>query len=162
MEINLIWGQDKNGGIGKNNTLPWHIPEDLKNFKKLTINSPIIMGRKTWESLTIKPLPNRRNIVLSTSIIKNVEYYDTIEKCMEKLKNDGIKKIFIIGGAQIYNLFFQYADKLHVTLINENIDGIDIWFPIPMSKIKHNFEKKEEINLTKIATYTKWIKKKIL
>ena len=162
MEINLIWGQDKNGGIGKNNTLPWHIPEDLKNFKKLTMNSPVIMGRKTWESLTIKPLPNRRNIVLSSTIIKNVEYYDTIEKCMKKLRNDGIKKIFIIGGAQIYDIFFQYADKLHVTLINENIDGIDIWFPISMSKIKRNFEKKEEINLTKIATYTKWIKKKIL
>ena len=162
MEINLIWGQDKNGGIGKNNTLPWHIPEDLKNFKKLTMNSPIIMGRKTWKSLTIKPLPNRRNIVLSSSIIKNVEYYDTIEKCMKKLRNDGVKKIFIIGGAQIYDIFFQYADKLHVTLINENIDGIDIWFPISMSKIKRNFEKKEEINLTKIATYTKWIKKKIL
>ena len=162
MEINLIWAQDKNGGIGKNNTLPWHIPEDLKNFKKLTIDSPIIMGRKTWESLTIKPLPNRRNIVLSSSIIKNVEHYDTIEKCMEKLRNDGIKKIFIIGGAQIYDIFFQYADKLHITLINENIDGIDIWFPISMSKIKHSFEIKEEINLTKIATYTKWIKKKIL
>ncbi len=158
MEINLIWGQEKSGGIGKNNTLPWHIPEDLKNFKRLTIHFPIIMGRKTWDSLVIKPLPNRRNIVLSSSTIKNVEHYETLEKCMEKLKNDSIKKLFIIGGAQIYDIFFQYADKLHITQINKKINGIDTWFPISMSKIKYYFEKEEEINLTKIATYTKWVK----
>ena len=67
MEIHLIWAQDSNGGIGKDGNLPWHISEDLKNFKNLTIESPIIMGRKTWESLPIKPLPKRRNIVLSHS-----------------------------------------------------------------------------------------------
>ena len=62
MEFHLIWGQDKNGGIGNNNSLPWHISSDLKNFKKLTLNSPIIMGRRTWESLKIKPLPNQKTI----------------------------------------------------------------------------------------------------
>ena len=67
MEIHLIWAQDKNGGIGKDGKLPWHISEDLKNFKKITSNHPVIMGRKTWDSLPIKPLPNRRNIILSNS-----------------------------------------------------------------------------------------------
>ena len=66
MEIHLIWAQDKNGGIGKDGKLPWHISEDLINFKKITSNNTIIMGRKTWESLPKKPLPNRRNIVLSS------------------------------------------------------------------------------------------------
>ena len=64
MKIHLIWAQDEKGGIGKNGQLPWHIIEDLKNFKLLTKNSTIIMGRKTWDSLPIKPLPERENIVL--------------------------------------------------------------------------------------------------
>ena len=69
MEIHLIWAQDLNGGIGKDGKLPWHISEDLKNFKKITSNHPVIMGRKTWDSLPIKPLPNRRNIILSNSLL---------------------------------------------------------------------------------------------
>ena len=60
MQIHLIWAQDQNGGIGKNGNLPWHISEDLKNFKKITFGSTIVMGRKTWDSLPIKPLPKRR------------------------------------------------------------------------------------------------------
>ena len=79
MNIELIWAQDQNGGIGKNGTLPWHISEDLQNFKKITSGSPVIMGRKTWESLSFKPLPNRRNIVLSSKLINGVEVYHSIE-----------------------------------------------------------------------------------
>ena len=64
MEIHIIWAQEKNGGIGKNGKLPWNIPEDLQNFKKITLGSTILMGRKTWDSLPFKPLPDRRNIIL--------------------------------------------------------------------------------------------------
>ena len=66
MEIHLIWAQDKNGGIGKNGKLPWHVSEDLQNFKKIILNTHIVMGRKTWDSLPKKPLPKRNNIVLSS------------------------------------------------------------------------------------------------
>ena len=66
MIIKLIWAQDSSGGIGINNKLPWHFSEDLQKFKSLTLNSTIVMGRKTWESLKIKPLPKRKNIVLSS------------------------------------------------------------------------------------------------
>ena len=83
MEVHLIWAQDKNGGIGKNNMLPWHISEDLINFKKITSNHTIIMGRRTWESLPKKPLPNRRNIVLSSKKIKNTETYSSINSCLK-------------------------------------------------------------------------------
>jgi len=77
MKFHLIWAQDENGAIGKNGDLPWHIPEDLKNFKKLTLNKPIIMGRKTWDSLKFKPLPKRRNIVLSSQKeIKDAEIFN--------------------------------------------------------------------------------------
>ena len=87
MEIHLIWAQENNGGIGKNGQLPWHIPEDLKNFKKLTLNSTIVMGRKTWESLPFKPLPKRRNIVFSSRIFEDVETYNNINQFMKKLYN---------------------------------------------------------------------------
>ena len=159
MKIHLIWAQDENGGIGKLGKLPWHLSEDLQNFKKITLNSTIIMGRKTWESLTIKPLPKRRNIVLTSSIINNVEHYNEINNCIQKLKNDNINEIFIIGGAQIYKKFFDSADILHITLINKNINGIDTWFPISMNEIKKTFQKIEELNLSKVANYSKWIKK---
>ena len=160
MEFHLIWGQDKNGGIGNNNSLPWHISSDLKNFKKLTLNSPIIMGRRTWESLKTKPLPKRRNIVLSTNQLKNVEYYNTINTCIQKLKKDNLNKVFIIGGAQVYKKFFPYADYLHITLIEKTINEIDTWFPISLQTIKIQFDKKEESNLNEIAIYTKWTRKK--
>ena len=79
MDIHLIWAQDSNAGIGKNGKLPWHVTEDLKNFKKITLNSTIIMGRKTWDSLPIKPLPNRRNIVLSSSKQEGVTTFNSYE-----------------------------------------------------------------------------------
>ena len=159
MKIHLIWAQDENGGIGKLGKLPWHLSEDLQNFKKITLNSVIIMGKNTWKSLTIKPLPKRRNIVLTSSIINNVEHYNEINNCIQKLKNDNINEIFIIGGAQIYKTFFKSADTLHITLINKNINGIDTWFPISMNEIKKTFQKIEELNLSKVANYSKWIKK---
>ena len=85
MDIELIWAQDQNGGIGKDGKLPWHISEDLQNFKKITSGSPIIMGRKTWESLPFKPLPNRRNIVLSSKQLDNIETYRSIDDCIKNL-----------------------------------------------------------------------------
>ena len=136
MEIHLIWAQGSNGGIGKDGNLPWHISEDLKNFKKLTMNSPIIMGRKTWDSLSIKPLPDRRNIVLSRSNQNEVETYQSYDDCMNALLKDSIEKIFVIGGRSIYELFFYDADFLHLTKINLLEPGINEFFPISMN-FKH-------------------------
>ncbi|MDP7465479.1 MAG: dihydrofolate reductase, partial [Candidatus Marinimicrobia bacterium] len=83
MKIHLIWAQDENGGIGKDGNLPWHISEDLKNFKRLTSGFTILMGRNTWESLPVRPLPERRNIVLSSKEVPDVEYYTSVEECIE-------------------------------------------------------------------------------
>ena len=87
MKVHLIWAQDLNGGIGRDGKLPWYIPEDLKNFKKITTQSIVIMGRKTWDSLPLKPLPKRRNIVLSSTSQDNVETYSTYNECISQLKN---------------------------------------------------------------------------
>ena len=159
MEIHLIWAQDSKGGIGKLNRLPWHISEDLKNFKTLTLNSPIIMGRKTWDSLPVKPLPNRRNIVLSKNTIPNIETYNDYKVCMNSLIKENINKVFIIGGSTIYKLFFKYADYLHITFIDLIDKDIDTFYPFSMDDIKELFFKESEKALNNIAKYTVWVKK---
>ena len=158
MEIHLIWAQENNGGIGKNGQLPWHIPEDLKNFKKLTLNSTIVMGRKTWESLPFKPLPQRRNIVFSSRVLEDVETYNNINQFMKKLNNESIQKIFIIGGSSIYKVFYEFASHLHMTIVNDTTDGIDTFFPINNIEIEDKFLKIDEQKLNEKAIYTYWEK----
>ena len=156
MEIHLIWAQDKNGGIGHDGKLPWHIPEDLKNFKSITLNSIIIMGRKTWESLPFKPLPNRRNIVLSKTKKLETETFRSLEECLNQLKSENIEKIFVIGGRSIYQLFYTLADYLHITnvkLINKNIDE---FFPISYEKIKKGYRQINTVDLNQNSTYELW------
>ena len=159
MEIHLIWAQDVNGGIGKNGELPWHISEDLQNFKKITINSTIIMGRKTWDSLPIKPLPKRRNIVLSRNLQSNIEVFRSYDDCVNTLKKEKLKKVFIIGGRSIYNLFFHNADFLHLTKIDLLEANINEYFPVPMKKINKNFNQISEKKITSKAIYTVWKRK---
>ncbi len=158
MEIHLIWAQDINGGIGKDGKLPWHLSEDLKNFKKITSGYPVIMGRKTWDSLPIKPLPNRRNIILSNSKFKNLEVYNNVEKCIDELKQSDITKIFVIGGSTIYEQFFEYATHLHITIISLKTENIDTFFPKDINQIKNFFSINSELNLSQKAKYTYWIK----
>ena len=159
MKIHLIWAQEINGGIGKDGKLPWHISEDLQNFKKLTHDSTIVMGRKTWESLPIRPLPERRNIVLSSKEVANTECYTSVEECVDTLDGGNIQKLFVIGGSTIYLNFIHRADELHITQVNEMTQGIDTYFPVTMLKIKKQFEKINETELSKKAIYTQWIKK---
>ena len=109
MNIHMIWAQDTNNAIGRDGTLPWHFPEDLKNFKKLTTEHIIIMGRKTWDSLPIQPLPNRRNIVISSTSQKDVESYTSIEDCIESLSDDKeVSDVYIIGGMSVYKFFYEF------------------------------------------------------
>jgi dihydrofolate reductase len=159
MKTHLIWAQDKNSGIGKAGDLPWHISEDLKNFKLLTLGSVIVMGRKTWESLPFKPLPKRRNIVLSSQILTDIETYSSVENCITTLKQDGVEQIFVIGGAQIYKEFFQYADVLHITVVDDIVENIDTYFPVNLKDITLEFKKSEEKKLSPIARYMRYDKK---
>lgn len=114
--ITLIWCEDKDTGIGINNSIPWHIKEDLEFFKKTTLNHPIIMGRKTFESIG-KPLKNRKNIIITRN--KNykvedssVEIYNDVNEILKRYNN---QDIFVIGGKQIYLLFNNHANKLLVS-----------------------------------------------
>ena len=161
MKIHLIWAQDENGGIGKDGKLPWHISEDLKNFKRLTSGSTILMGRNTWESLPVRPLPERRNIVLSSKEVPDVEYYTSVEECIETLDGDGTEKLFVIGGTTVYRNFIHRADELHITHIDEMTKGIDTYFPVTLQKIQTEFEQIEEQALSDNAIYSHWVKSKL-
>ena len=158
MKIHLVWAQEINGGIGKDGKLPWRISEDLQNFKTLTLGSTILMGRNTWESLPVKPLPERRNIVLSSKTLSDVECYTSIEECIVALDSDGIEKLFVIGGSTVYQNFIHQTDELHITLVDEMTEGIDTYFPVTMLKIQQKFEKIEERVLTDNAVYSHWVK----
>lgn len=131
MKINLIAAVSENKVIGRNNALPWYISADLKRFRKLTTGHPIIMGRKTYESIG-KPLPNRTNIVIT----KDQEYQadgvvvaHSLEEALKTAsKSEGSDEIFIIGGGQIFKEAIQFADKLYLTVIRKQFEG-DIYFP---------------------------------
>ena len=157
MIIKLIWAQDKSGGIGFDNKLPWHVSEDLQNFKALTLNSTIVMGRKTWDSLKIKPLPKRRNIVLSSKKLNNVECYNSLDRLLNALKNESY--IYIIGGAQIYSIFYSIADELHISFIDQESAKVNIFFPVSLSEINQSFKQISSSNLSDKVEYTKWEKK---
>ena len=157
--IDMIWAQDESGGIGKNGKLPWNISEDLQNFKKITLGHPIIMGRKTWESLPFKPLPKRRNIILSSQKVDNIEPYHSIDECLDALNNEGIEKIFVIGGRSIYKSFYPKASGLHSTIISKSVENIDTFFPINFDVINKDFKEVNRIKLSESAIYINWEKK---
>ena len=114
------------GIIGKNNSIPWHYSADLKRFKRLTTGNTVIMGRKTWESLPIKPLPNRRNIVITRNSIEEIDCFRSIDDALQTCKGD----VWFIGGAGIYEEAMKKADLIDMTLVPDNITGKNcIYFP---------------------------------
>jgi dihydrofolate reductase len=127
--ISIIVAVSDDWGIGKDNELLWHIPEDLKRFKRLTTGNAIIMGKKTWESLPRRPLPGRTNIVLTDVPGEQIEGAVTVYSIGEALsKCDSEKEIFIIGGGSIYRQFMPLADKLYITHVHKKALA-DIYFP---------------------------------
>lgn len=128
--ISLMWAMDNNRVIGKNNQLPWHLPEDLKFFKRTTMGHSIAMGRKTWDSIG-RPLPGRENIVITRNsefTCEGCTVLNSIEDLLEysQQKND---EIFVIGGAEIFKLILPSADKLYLTRIYDEFEG-DTFFPV--------------------------------
>ena len=126
MNINMIFARAANGVIGHNNAMPWHLPEDLAHFKKLTLGSPVIMGRKTWDSIPAKfrPLPGRTNVVITrqtgwqaegTQIARSLQ--DALTLCQTS------NEVWIIGGAQIYAQAEPLASRIEVTDIYETYEG---------------------------------------
>ncbi|WAK02204.1 dihydrofolate reductase [Methylobacter sp. YRD-M1] len=129
MKISLIVAMASNRVIGINNQLPWHLSADLKRFRQITMGSPILMGRKTYESIG-RPLPGRTNVIISRDpdykqegclVFNDIE--TAIESCGQKFQ-----EIFVIGGSELYKSMLPMADTLYVTLINKEFSG-DAFFP---------------------------------
>ena len=181
--FDIISAVDQKNGIGKNNSIPWHIPNDLTYFKMVTSNSFIIMGKNTWDSLPKKPLPNRINIVISTtqkldvnlqcSIVKyntnkitphfNIIYvFDSFQKaldCIDNYEDEGLKNTFVIGGSQLYNEAILHPDcrNLFITKIYKQYD-CDKFFPnIPPSFHTQNVSvfNKDEDTFYRFILYSK-------
>lgn len=129
--ISIIAAITNNRVIGNNNSIPWHISDDLKRFKSITSNHHVIMGRKTFESINSKPLPNRVNIVVSSNkdnISSSLPIIVTKSLECALLKSSFDQEVFIIGGGQIYNAAMNFANKIYLTRVLETIEG-DIFFP---------------------------------
>lgn len=135
MKLCLIVAVSRNGVIGRDNQLPWHLPEDLKFFKSVTMGKPILMGRKTFESIG-RPLPGRTNIVISRDPqwhSAGVEVAQSLEAALqlgrEACHAAGAEEIMVIGGEQIYRMALPLADRLYLTQVDAEIEG-DAYFPV--------------------------------
>lgn len=139
MKLSLIWAMDRNRLIGNQNALPWRLPADMQWFRKQTMGKPILMGRKTFESIG-KPLPKRINIILSRQKDLKIEGCTVVQSLDEaKAAVPDANEIMVIGGAEIYALLLPHADQLYITQIDESFEG-DAWFPAYDSKLWHRIE----------------------
>lgn len=127
MILSLIAAMDRNRVIGVRNGLPWHLPEDFKHFKAVTMGKPVVMGRKTFESIG-HPLPGRRNIVISRSdySAEGIEVVTSIDDALALVSN--VAEVMVIGGASIYEQLLPMADRLYITHVDTEVEG-DAWFP---------------------------------
>lgn len=132
MPVSLIAAVANNNCIGNDGTLPWHLPEDLKHFKQLTVGKTVLMGRKTWESIPerFRPLPDRKNAVVTRqadyAVPEGVLRFSSLEDAFAALASDDV---VVIGGADIYAQSMDKADRLFITHVDRSVDG-DAFFPV--------------------------------
>jgi dihydrofolate reductase len=125
--ITLIVAVSDNGVIGRDNGLPWHLPEDLRRFKRLTLGKPIIMGRKTYESIG-RPLPGRQNIVVTRDPNYRTAGVSVVHEPEAALRAAGaVPEIMVIGGAELFRLFLPRAGRIHLTRVHGDVAGDVLW-----------------------------------
>ena len=129
MIVSLIVALDRNHAIGKGNALPWHLPDDLKRFKALTLGKPVLMGRKTAESLG-RALPGRRNLVLTRSgsvPFAGMEPFSTLQSACDSA--EALDELCVIGGGEIFTMALPLATRMHLTWVDTAVEGADAFFP---------------------------------
>lgn len=126
--ITLIVARDRNGAIGRDGTIPWHIPEDLRLFKQETLGGALIMGRRTWESLPVRPLPSRLNIVVSTRPDTAEIVSPSVAGAVEIAMRD-CQRVYGIGGARIYAEMLPMAHRLLISEVEIDVSDADTFFP---------------------------------
>jgi dihydrofolate reductase len=131
MDVALVAAVDRNFAIGRDNALPWHLPDDLKRFKALTLGHPLLMGRKTAESLG-RALPGRRNLVLTRSgkvPFPGMEAMGSVDAAFDAARDAGASRLCVIGGAEVYAACLARATHLFLTHVDTEVDGADAFFP---------------------------------
>jgi len=163
MILSMIAAMDRNRLIGNNNELPWHLPADFAHFKKTTMGKPILMGRKTYDSIG-RPLPGRLNIVLTRSkelSIEGVEVVTSFESA-KRLVDDS-QELMIIGGSGIYQLLLDKVDRIYLTIVEETFKG-DAWFPEldmeqwqQLEKIEYPADEKNRYDMQFVTLHRKMV-----
>ena len=121
--VGLIWAQSTNGVIGVGGGLPWSLPDDLAHFKRATLDSTVVMGRRTWDSLPRKPLPGRSNVVVTRNPAFHAEGATTVASLSEAFEAAETDRVFCIGGEELFEYALPFADVLEMTLIHEVFEG---------------------------------------
>ncbi|MDI9238934.1 dihydrofolate reductase [Lysobacter sp. LF1] len=132
MKLSLIAALDRNFAIGRDNDLPWRLPDDLKRFKALTLGKPVLMGRKTAQSLG-RALPGRRNLVLTRSDtvpFDGMQAVASVDEALHIAASDGAQELCVIGGGEVYALCLPRATHLHLTHVDTDVNGADAFFPM--------------------------------
>ncbi len=162
MIISLIVAADERNAIGKGGTMPWHLPDEWKYFRDTTMGKPVIMGRKTWESIpeARRPLPGRRNIVVTRQEgydAPGAEVVPGVDEAV-RLASTSSDEVFIIGGGQLYGYGMEIADRLYLTRVHTDIDGADAFFPDvnfldwrEVSRIEHPTDEKHAYAFTQMV-----------
>jgi dihydrofolate reductase len=138
MSIQLTLGpvaRARNGVIGRDGDLPWRLASDMAHFKALTLGKPVIMGRKTWDSLPRRPLPGRTNIVLTrdgsfepTKAVRSEDFSEAVQMAREQAEEDGVSEVCVIGGAALFALALPKAGRIYLTEVEADVPG-DVLFP---------------------------------
>ncbi|MBL6429219.1 MAG: dihydrofolate reductase [Maritimibacter sp.] len=127
--LTLVVARAKGGAIGQDGDIPWHAPEDLKMFQRETLGGALVMGRRTWESLPVKPLKNRLNIVVSRDTTLTDHVVGSVEEAIGLARSEGYTRIYGIGGAGIYRALLPLADRIMVTEVDRDVPDADAFFP---------------------------------
>lgn len=127
--LTLIVARARNGAIGKNGTLPWHIPEDLKFFKRETLGGALIMGRRTWESLPFRPLKDRLNLVVTSTLDLPGHAVPDLDAAIEAARAQTHTRVYGIGGERIFHELLPRADRLLLTEVDTVVEDADAFFP---------------------------------
>ncbi|MFD0697321.1 dihydrofolate reductase [Paenibacillus sp. GCM10027628] len=133
MSISFIFAMDRNRAIGVNNKLPWHLPADLKFFKSVTMGHPILMGRKTYDSIG-KPLPGRRNVILTQNSQFQAEGCEVVHSVEEAVQAFRDEELFVIGGAEIFRLMAEVVDRMYITYIDHEFEADTYFGEMDMSE----------------------------
>lgn len=131
MLVSLIAAASENNVIGKDNWMPWDLPDELAYFRSVTRGKPVIMGRKTYDSVG-RPMPNRHNIVVSRDPklrIENVDVVSSIDDALKLAEKDNPEEVFVIGGEQIYKLALPHADRIYLSRVHTTVEGGEAFFP---------------------------------